>query len=290
MREYIIVTDSCCDMPSEYLEQHNIEVIGLTYSIDGVDYKANTPDTLTCKQFYDALREGKTAKTAQVSLDDLTACFSRIAQAGKDVFYLSFSSALSGSYQSSTIAAADVMEQYPDCRIVAFDSLAASMGEGLMLEHCRRLRDNGLSLTDLTVRMEADRQTFCHFFTVDDLGHLHRGGRVSKLTAVIGGALGIKPVLHVNDLGQLISYSKARGRKASFAAMVDSMAKVYEPGDMPVYISHSDAYEDAEYLAGLIRERFGVQDILIGDIGPVIGSHVGPGTMALFCVGRTRSV
>lgn len=290
MREYIIVTDTFCDMSMSYCEQHGIEVMNATYTIEGKDYKTNAPDSLTCKQFYDELRAGKQAQTAQVNIEDLTACFERIAASGKDVFYFSFSSALSGSYQTSTIAAADVMEKYPDCKIVAVDSLCASMGEGLMLEYCRRLRDRGLSLDELKERAEADRQKFCHFFTVDDLGHLHRGGRVSKLTAVVGGALGIKPVLHVNENGQLIAYGKVRGRKASFSAMVDSMAKVYEPSDMPVYISHSDVYEDAEYLAGLLRDRFGELDILIGDIGPTIGSHVGPGTMALFCFGKDRSV
>lgn len=290
MREYIIVTDTFCDMTMDYCNRHGIKVMNATYTIEGKDYKTNSPDSLTCKQFYDELRAGKQAQTAQVNIEDLLAQFEETAVAGKDVFYLSFSSALSGSYQTSTIAAAEIMDKYPDCRIVCVDSLCASMGEGLMLEYCRRLRDSGLSLDELKERAEADRQRFCHYFTVDDLGHLHRGGRVSKLTAVVGGALGIKPVLHVNELGQLIAYSKVRGRKASILALADSMAKQYEPNDMPVYISHSDVYDDAVFLAEHIKERFGVKEVVIGDIGPTIGSHVGPGTMALFCMGKDRCV
>lgn len=291
MREYVITTDAFADMPNGYYTEHHIALLNAMYTIAGKEYETNTSGCLDCKTFYDLVRKGEMPKTAQVNVDRAKACFTPIAASGKDIFHLAFSSALSGSCQACAIAAEDVMEQYPDCKIVVVDSLSASMGQGLLLEYCRRVKESGAPLEVLQQMITSERQRFCHFFTVDDLGHLHRGGRVSKLSAIVGGVLGIKPVLHVDAAGKLVPFDKVRGRKQSLLALADWMGKKYDKSaNMPVYISHGDAPEDAAFLADTIRERYGVEEIVIGEVGPVIGAHSGPGTIALFFVGADRSV
>ena len=290
-REYLLSTETTCDMPREYYREHGINLLGLTYIIDGKEYDSASDDSLTPDEFFDKIRNGAMPKTSQVTVESAVKSFEAIVKEGKDVFHLAFSSGLSGTYQSCCIGAAEVMERHPGSKVIVVDSLAASMGQGLMLDYCVRLKDKGFSLSELTETITRDRLKFCHNFTVNDLFHLHRGGRVSKMSAVVGTALGIKPLLHVDDDGHLINVGKTRGRKQALTWLVDRMAdRIGDNKNEKIFISHSACYEDAKFVADLVRERFHIDDILIGDIGQVIGSHTGIGTVALFFVGDTRDI
>lgn len=290
-RDYVISTETTCDMPVSYYQENGINLMGLTYTIGGRDYDSAAPDSLSSEAFYQMIRDGAMPKTSQVSIEKAAQSFEKLVREGKDVFHLAFSSGLSGTFQSLSIAAKEVMEHNPGSKIVVVDSLAASMGQGLMLNYAVTLKKEGKTLDEVAETITRDRLKFCHNFTVNDLFHLHRGGRVSKMTAVVGSALGIKPLLHVDDEGHLINVGKTRGRKQALNWLVDKMAeKIGDNRNDWVYISHSAYREDAEYVAGLVRERFGIQNVLIGDIGQVIGSHTGIGTVALFFVGDTREI
>lgn len=290
-RKYIISTETTCDMEMSYYKEHNIHLLGMTYTINGTEYDSASEDNLPIKEFYHLLRDGGDSKTAQVSLDKATSAFEKLVEEGYDVFHLAFSSALSGTYQSCAVAASDVMERHPEAKIIVVDSRAASMGQGLMLNYAVTLKEQGKSLAELAQIIETDKLKFCHNFTVDDLHFLHRGGRVSKMTAIMGTALGIKPTLHVDDEGRLINVGKVRGRKQSLNWLVDKMAEHMDPQkNSVVYISHGDCEDDAKYVADLVKKRLGIKNIVIGHIGPVIGSHSGPGTVALFFVGDTRNI
>lgn len=290
-RKYIISTETTCDMEMSYYKEHNIHLLGMTYTINGIEYDSASQENLPIKEFYRQLRDGGESKTAQVSLDKATSAFEKLVEEGYDVFHLAFSSALSGTYQSCTIAAKDVMGRHPGAKIIVVDSLAASMGQGLMLNYAVTLKEQGKSLEELAAIIEAEKLHFCHNFTVDDLHFLHRGGRVSKMTAIMGTALGIKPALHVDDEGRLINVSKVRGRKQSLNWLVDKMEeRVGNHKNDVVYVSHGDCEDDAKYVAELVKKRFGIKNIVIGYIGPVIGTHSGPGTVALFFLGDTRDI
>ena len=291
IRKYIISTEITCDMEPSYYQQHHIHLLGLTYILNGVEYNPIEGNNLPVKEFYKQLREGGESKTAQVSLDKATAAFEKLVEEGYDVFHLAFSSALSGTYQTCTVAAKDVMERHPEAKIIVVDSLSASMGQGLMLNYAVALKEQGKSLDELAEIVEGEKLRFCHNFTVDDLHFLHRGGRVSKMTAIMGTALGIKPTLHVDDEGRLINVGKVRGRQKSLNWLVDKMGeRMGSQKNDVVYISHGDCEDDAKYVADLIKKRFGIKNVVIGYIGPVIGSHSGPSTVAVFFVGETRNI
>lgn len=284
-----LVTDSTADLPKEYLEEQEISCINLSYILDGVTYGQGVE--LEPKAFFDMMREGKMPTTSQINPDEARAYLRELAKTEKEILYLAFSSGLSGSYNSAVIAAKDVMEEYPDCRIEVVDSLCASMGEGLFVYKAARLRAQGKSMDEVIAWLEEHKMNFVHVFTVDDLFHLFRGGRVSRTTAVIGTLAGIKPMLHVDDEGRLINIAKVRGRKKSLAALVDYMAKKtanYADGNDMVMISHGDVLEDAEYVRDMIEERMGVKNFMINSLGPVIGAHTGPGLVALFFMGESR--
>ena len=289
MRDYVLSSETFNDLPFSYLEENDVKYIGARYTLGDTEYTAATKQDLDCKTFYDRLRKGEMPHTTQVGVEEATNMFEQIVAQGKDVLHIAFSSGLSGTYQAFRIAADEVMERHPECKIRVIDSLSASMGQGLMVEYCIRQKKAGMEMTALADRLEQERQRFIHMFTVDDLSHLHRGGRVSKLSAIVGGALGIKPILHVDENGKLIPIGKVRGRKQSLMELAAYMDKKYDRNsDMPVFISHGDTLGDAEFLAEIVRERFGVQDIRIGEVGPVIGAHSGPGTIALFFIGSDR--
>ena len=290
MRDYRIVTDSTCDLPANVVEELGLTVIPMEFQLDGATYH-NYPDgrEYDFHQFYEALRAGKTSTTSQVNYQTFLDPFTPILEEGKDILYLSFSSGLSGTYNGSTIAAKDLMEKYPDARIISIDTLAASIGEGLLVFAAAKKREEGLSLEELAKWVEANRLHLCHWFTVDDLNHLKRGGRVSPAVAIIGTALGIKPVMHVDDEGHLIPVSKVRGRRKSLDALVDHMVQTCtHPEGQTIFIGHGDSLEDAEYVAKLVRQKFKVKTVILNYIGPVIGSHSGPGTIALFFFGTQR--
>lgn len=284
-----LTTDSTADLPEEYLRANKISCINLSYILDGVTYGQGME--ISSKAFFKMMREGKMPTTSQVNPEEAKLFFESLIEKDKEILHLAFSSGLSGSYNNTRLAAEEVMEEHPDCRIVVVDTLCASMGEGLMVYKAAQLREQGKSLDEVVEWIQANMFNFVHVFTVDDLNHLYRGGRVSRAQAILGTLVGIKPLLHVDNEGHLINIDKIRGRKKSLLALVDYMGNKIEgyseKNDM-VMISHGDALEDAQFVRDKIRERYGVENFMINDLGPVIGAHTGPGLIALFFMGTSR--
>lgn len=290
MASYVIVTDSSADLSAQMAEEAGVQVLPLRFTVEGQTYY-NWPDNREMDPgvFYRVLREGEVATTAAVNISQYLDMLEPILQSGTDVLVLSFSSGLSATYDSSRLAAEELREKYPQRKIFAVDTLCASLGQGLLVWHAAQLKDQGKSIEEVRDWVEENKLHLCHQFTVDDLHFLKRGGRISATTAVVGTMLKIKPVLHVDDGGKLVNIGKARGRKASLKALVDRMEETaIDPAGQTVFISHGDCMEDAEYVAGLVKERMGVQDVRINYVGPVIGAHSGPGTLALFHLGSRR--
>lgn len=284
---YKIITDSCCDFPNEMYAELGLTVVPLSVEFRSKTYDDKNDDSL--KEMYDGLRAGEAAKTAAVNPDRWAGAIAPVLAAGEDVLVMAFSSGLSTTYQSAVIAAQDLREKYPERKLYVVDTLAASMGQGLLVWYACKKRDAGMSLEELHTWVEENKLHLCHWFTVDDLMHLKRGGRVSATTALVGTMLQIKPVLHVDNEGHLINRAKARGRKASIDALarkVEELGGDYDNSTM--FISHGDCLEDAEYLAGVLKEKYGVKEVRISYVGAVIGSHSGPGTVALFFLGTHR--
>lgn len=284
------MTDSCCDLTAEMAAELELEVLPLRLELEGQSYR-NLLDgsEIGFREFYDRVRGGAMPVTSAVNVGEFDAAMRPVLEAGKDILCLCFSSALSTTYQSASIAAEDLRPEFPEAKIYVVDSLCASLGQGLLVWLCAQERKKGRTLEEVRDFAEETKGRICHWFTVDDLNHLKRGGRISAATALFGTMLSIKPVMHVDDGGRLIPVSKARGRKASLLALVDEMEKTaVEPEHQTVFISHGDCRQDAEFVAEEIRRRFGTQDIRVNYVGPVIGSHSGPGTMALFFVGTPR--
>ena len=288
MSDFVIVTDSSADLPASLVQEMGVEVLPLSFTVQGKTYH-NYPDgrEMDLNAFYRMLREGEMATTSAVNVAEYTAMLEPLLQAGKDVLVLAFSSGLSTTYQSSVIAVNELSEQYPDRKIYTVDTLCASMGQGLLVWLAAQERKRGQSIEAVRDWVEENKLRLCHWFTVDDLHFLKRGGRISAATAVVGTMLSIKPVLHVDDEGHLISMGKARGRGASLTALVDHMEQTATDVDT-VFISHGDCLADAEKVAADVRKRFGTRDVVINTIGPVIGAHAGPGTVALFFLGTKR--
>lgn len=292
-KEYVIITDSTCDLTPELIEELDIVVIPMEFTMaEGEVYK-NYPDgrELGFQAFYDRVRAGAQPKTNQINAATYMEVAAPYLDKGQDVLILAFSSALSGTYQSSVLAVEELREKYPDRQIYTVDTLSASMGEGLLIYHAAKKREEGLSVSELAHWVEENRLRLCHWFTVDDLNHLKRGGRVSSAAALFGTILGIKPVLHVDDAGRLIPREKVRGRRSSLEALAKHMRETIDPaeGEQTIFISHGDCEQDVKYLIDLIRERVPVKEIKVGYIGPVIGAHSGPGTVAVFYLGTTRN-
>lgn len=286
-----LVTDNTADLPLEYLKEQNVDYMFLSYILDGVSYEKEKQ--LDWKKFYAMMREGKMPTTSQVNPDEARAFFEACIRENSEVLYLAFSSGLSGTCNSARIAAEEVMEAHPGVKIMVVDSLCASLGEGLFVHKAVTMRNQGKSMEETAQWLTEHIGNFVHVFTVDDLFHLYRGGRVSRTAAVFGTLASIKPKLHVDDEGHLIVIGKVRGRKKSLNALVDYMEEkmgswLQENRDDYVFISHGDALEDAEYVRDRIRERFGIEHFLINNIGPTIGAHSGPGTIALFFMGESR--
>lgn len=286
-----LVTDNTADLPLEYLKENNVDYMVLSYILDGVAY--GKEKELDWKEFYAMMRDGKMPTTSQVNPDEAKRFFEESIKENKEILYLAFSSGLSGSYNSGRIAAEEIMEEHSDVKIVVVDSRCASLGEGLLVHKAIKMRDEGKTLEETAQWLNDHIKNLVHVFTVDDLFHLYRGGRVSKTAAVFGTLASIKPKLHVDEDGHLILIGKVRGRKKSLNALVDYMGEKMgsweqENKDDYVFISHGDALEDAEYVRDQIKERFGMEHFLINNIGPTIGAHAGPGTIALFFMGESR--
>ena len=290
MSEFVLMTDSSADLSQEMVQELGVTVLPLSFTIQGKVYR-NYPDNreMDLPLFYDMLRAGELATTSAVNVAEYTQAVEPILQEGKDVLILAFSSGLSSTYQASVLAAEELREKYPDRKIYTVDTLCASMGQGLLVYLAVQEQRKGRSIEEVRDWAESTKLHLCHQFTVDDLHFLKRGGRISATTAVVGSMLQIKPVLHVDNEGRLINIGKARGRQASLKALVDKMEKtVTEEGKKTVFISHGDCRKDAVAVADMVRERFGTQDIRINYVGPVIGAHSGPGTLALFYLGTER--
>ena len=287
MANYQIITDSACDLPKAMLAQLDVTSTPLHVLFKG----QNLPDSVDegLKEIYDGLRAGEATSTSAANPEGWTAVMEPALQAGQDVLVLAFSSGLSTTYQSAVIAAQDLGEKYPQRHIRVVDTGCAALGQGLLVWNACKMRDAGLSLDELTAWCEENKYHLCHWFTVNDLMFLKRGGRVSAATAVVGTMLQIKPVLHVDDNGKLVSMEKARGRKASIEALVkklDTLGDGYD--NSTVFICHGDCLEEAEQLKALVLQRNGVREVFVGNLGAVIGSHAGPGTLALFFMGKHR--
>ena len=284
---YQILTDSCCDFPPQRYRELGLISLPLSITFRGETYPDRNDDSL--RDMYAGLRAGEAASTAAANPQQWEEALEPVLSSGEDALILAFSSGLSTTYQSACIAADEMKERFPERKILVVDSLCASLGQGLLAYYAARKRDEGLGLEELKAWLEDNKLHLCHWFTVNDLMYLKRGGRINAATAIMGTMLSIKPVLHVDDAGHLISVGKARGRKASIQAMAQKVGELAANYDNPVmFISHGDCLEDAEYLAGLLKKQYGVPEIYINYVGAVIGSHSGPGTLALFFMGEHR--
>lgn len=289
MREYVITTDNTADLPYSYYKQHDIEYMYLTYQMEGETY--GKQDEMEFKDFYERMRKGSMPTTSQVNSEEAKEVLRPLLIQGKDILHLAFSSGLSGSYNSVRMAAEELREEFPERKIVVIDSLCASLGEGLFVDKAVEMKEEGKSLEENAAWLEKNKLNFCHVFTVDDLFHLHRGGRVSKVAAVVGTMISLKPLLYVDNEGHLIPLKNVRGRRKSLSGLVTMMEERigdWKDKNTKIFISHGDCQEDAEYVAKLVREKFGYETFLINTIGATIGAHAGPGTVALFFLGEYR--
>lgn len=288
MHPYVIITDSSCDLPIHLVEQYGLEVIQLAVTVDGEETKPN--NEIDIKEFYAKLRAKKAAKTAAVNIEAFEKAFEPHLANGKDVLYLGFSSGLSGTFNAGFVAAKELSAKYPERLCVAVDTLCASLGEGLLVVLAAQKKEAGATLEEVRDYVESTKLNLTHLFTVNDLFFLKRGGRVSAATAIAGSALGIKPMMHVDNEGHLVKIGIKRGRTASIDGLCARMKEIaIDPAEQLVFISHGDCEEEAQYLADKIKATMGVkQPIVISHVGPVIGAHSGPGTMALFFLGKER--
>ena len=288
MATYQIISDSCCDFTAQQYADNNVLCVPLSVIYNGQAHD-NFSDRKSVKAFYDTLRTGVTATTSAVNPEGWARVMEPVLQSGKDILILAFSSGLSTTYQSAVIAAQELKEKYPQRSIQVVDTLCAALGQGLLLWHTCKKRDEGLSLEELTAWVEENKLHICHWVTVDDLSHLKRGGRISGATALVGTMLNIKPIIYVNNEGHLINVAKCRGRKA---AMEFIAAKLGEQGDgfdnSTVFVAHGDCPADAAALADILKEKYGAKEVITGYVGPVIGAHTGPGVLVVFFMGKHR--
>ena len=284
---YCIITDTCCDLWPQFYEELSVKAVPLSVNFRGK--VISHYDEAWLKEFYQGLRNGDAAQTAAVNPEDWRQTIEPVLAGGQDALVLAFSSGLSTTYQSAVIAAEELQEQYPQRQICVVDTLCASMGQGLLLYTACQKRDAGMRLEELAAWCEASKSQLCHWFTVDDLMYLKRGGRVSAATALVGTMLQIKPVMHVDDEGHLTKVATARGRKAAIDALAKKVGETGIPQmNHTAFISHGDCLEDAQYLAEKLKKDYGVKEVVIYYVGAVIGSHAGPGTLALFFFGNQR--
>ena len=287
---FVVYTDSACDISPDTLKEWGVLYEQLTFKFDNEPDKEYKNYDLGSKEFYSRMRNGNIAKTSAVNVSAFKEGFEKVLKEGKDILYIGFSSGLSTTVNSAKVAADELLKDYPERKIICVDTLAASAGFGLLLYLTLQQIKKGASMEEAAKFCEDNKLNLCHWFTVDDLVYLKRGGRVSSTAAFIGGMLGIKPVMHVDNDGHLINMFKVRGRKISLNSMADKYGELAlnKGSDDVVFISHGDCIEDVRYLENVLFERYGVKFSYIADVGPVIGAHSGPGTMALFFMGRER--
>ena len=287
MRDYVITVNSTVDVPKEWLEERHVPVIPLKYTIDGETY--TDMEGLSAKEFFDKLREGKMSTTSQVNPEEAAAELEPYIKEGKDILHLGFSSGLSGTLNSMKIAGEMLEEKYPEAKVIVIDTLCACLGEALLLYKALQQKEKGMNIDELAGWVEENKLHVCHNVTVDDLNNIHRREGVSKTTGIIGKLLDINPIIHIDDNGKLQVIGKERGRKKSLNKIVDMAVEQSKGWDNDIImITHGDCIDDAEYVAKLVREKMGIDNILINNIGTVIGSHTGPGVVAVFCMGNKR--
>jgi DegV family protein with EDD domain len=290
MNKYQIITDSTSDLTQEMVDELGVELIPMNFTI-GTDSFLDYPDErdIPSHDFYQRIAAGEPSTTNQIPLTTFMEVFEKHLKAGTDVLYLGFSSGLSGTYNNSALVARELSQKYPERKIYAVDTLAASLGEGLLVWHAVQKQRAGATIEETKEWMEQNRNRMHHWFTVDDLNHLKRGGRISGAAALMGTMLGIKPVMHFDDAGRIILMDKIRGRKQSLDDLVKHMEKTSEgAADQMIFVSHSDSLEGAEYVKEQVAAKFGTQRFAFAPIGPVIGAHTGTGTVALFYLGKDR--
>lgn len=291
MRDFVIITETTADLPASYIEENGLVIVPLYYQIGETVY--GEEKHLDLKDFFDAMRNGATPTTSASNPDTLRRTYKEILESGRDILHLAFTSGLSCSYNNAAFVAEDLKEEYPDAVITVIDTLCASLGQGLIVNSAVQMKKDGKSLDEIAAWVEANKLKVCHKVTVEDLIYLYRGGRLKKSSAVLGTIINIKPLIHVNNEGKLISFDKVRGRKKSLNTLVDLMEEAVKGTDYDVenewvFISHGDCEEDAEYVKTQIAERIGVKNFLINYLSPTIGSHAGPGTVALFYYANER--
>jgi len=287
MSEYIIYTDSACDLSTDILNSWGVKFAELSFKFSGED-KLFRNSEIPPKEIYTRMRGGETGKTSAINVEEFKDVFRPELEAGRDVLYLAFSSGLSNTYNAARLAADDLAEQFPNNRVIAVDTLCASAGQGLIVHFAAQKKAAGATIEEVARFVMDSRLNLCHWFTVDDLKYLKAGGRVSATTALLGGMLNIKPVLHVDDEGHLINVGKVRGRRPSLEALIARYDELAIDKNGEVYICQADCIEDAEFIKKELSERFGANVTIITDIGPVIGLHSGPGTIAIFFLGKNR--
>ena len=288
MGNYVIYADSACDIKPDVLEKWGVPTRSLTFRFTEED-KEYSNDDMDVKSFYDRMRAGGVAKTAAVNVASFEESFKSVLEAGNDRLYIGFSSGLSTTYNSARLAAEQLADEYPDRKIITVDSLSASAGYGLLVHLAVEKKNTGADIEETAEYVRSLINHLCHWFTVDDLVYLKRGGRISPTAAFVGNVLGIKPVLHMDNEGHLINMYKVRGRKTAVAALADKYGELAEDtAGGTVYISHADCMKDVDELSALLKSRYGASVHLVTDVGPVIGAHSGPGTLALFFVGKER--
>ena len=290
MSDYVIMTDSSCDLPASLAEEMGLSVQPLTVLIEDKRYTNYLDEReIAFSELYAKLRTKCPAKTSAVNMHDFLGAMDEIARSGRDLLYIGFSSGLSGTYSAGALAAQEIAERYPERKVLAVDSLAASMGQGLLIYLAWQEKRKGMDIEGLYQWVLDHRLHLVHYFTIDDLMFLKRGGRISGATAVVGSMLSINPIMHVDNEGHLIKVGTARGRKASIRALADEVGKRgIDVENQVIFISHGDCLDDAKYLEDLLRTRYHVKDVVISYVGPVIGAHSGPGTVAIFFYGTER--
>lgn len=288
MNDYVIYTDSGCDIRSELLKEWGVKYSLLTFQFESENKEYSNED-MGIDVFYNRMKVGDVARTSAINPDSFSSAFEKILKTGKDILYLGFSSGLSTTYNSARIAAEELLADFPDRKIITVDTLSASAGQGLMIYLVSEKKKAGATIEETAAYAEEIRPKLCHWFTPESLTYLKRGGRVSPTVAFVGTVLGIKPILHVDNIGKLVNVTKVRGRKASLNALVEKYGELAEDKkNGTVFISQADCSDDANYIEAQLKEKYGADVQVITDIGPVIGAHAGPGTIALFFVGKER--
>lgn len=290
MKPFMIVTDACSDLTDDIVKKENIFVVPMIFSSGEQEYHHYQDHReMGVHDFYEEMRNKKVFRTTLLNPGDFYQVFSELLQQGNDILYIAFSSALSGTYQSATIAIEMLKDEYPNQKIIAVDTLSASFGEGYLVWRATLLRAEGKTMSEVAQWIEDNKLKLNHIFTVEDLGTLKRGGRLSSTAAIIGSLLNIKPILHVDNEGRLVALQKAIGRKKSLNDMIEIVRKqIVHPEDQIVFIGHGDSLEDAQFVGNKFKSDLKVKDVVYSYIGPVIGAHSGPGTIAVFFLGEKR--